>query len=134
VAALALGAQGVQLGSRFVATRECASHQNYKEAIVAAIDTGTVIIGGDRWPTRVLRNGLARRLKEAEQSASPQGLQAWEEEFGADRARAAMLDGDLESGIAYCGAAAGLISEILTVREVFRELIEGSEALLAELA
>jgi enoyl-[acyl-carrier protein] reductase II len=134
VAALALGAQGVQLGSRFVATRESISHQNYKEAIVAAIDTGTVIIGGDRWPTRVLRNGLARRLKEAEQSASFQSLQAWEEELGADRARAAMLDGDLEVGIAYCGAAAGLISEVLSVREVFRELIEGSEALLAELA
>ncbi len=77
VAALALGVQGVQLGSRFVATRECISHQAYKEAIVAPIDTGTVIIGGDRWPTRVLRNGLALRLKEAEQSASPQGLQAW---------------------------------------------------------
>jgi NAD(P)H-dependent flavin oxidoreductase YrpB (nitropropane dioxygenase family) len=134
VAALALGAQGVQLGSRFVATRECISHQHYKEAIVAAIDTGTVIIGGERWPTRVLRNGLALRLKEAEQSNSPQGLQAWEEELGADRARAAMLEGDLEQGIAYCGASAGLISEILSVREVFRELIEGSEALLAELA
>jgi enoyl-[acyl-carrier protein] reductase II len=133
VAALALGAQGVQLGSRFVATRECVSHQKYKEAILAAIDTGTVIIGGDRWPTRVLRNGLALRLKETEQSASPQDLTAWEGEFGADRARAAMLEGDLEKGIAYCGAAAGLISEILSVREVFRELIEGSEAVLERL-
>jgi enoyl-[acyl-carrier protein] reductase II len=133
VAALALGAQGVQLGSRFVATRECVSHQKYKEAILAAIDTGTVIIGGDRWPTRVLRNGLALRLKETEQSASLQDLTAWEGEFGADRARAAMLEGDLEKGIAYCGAAAGLISEILSVREVFRELIEGSEAVLERL-
>jgi NAD(P)H-dependent flavin oxidoreductase YrpB (nitropropane dioxygenase family) len=133
VAALALGAQGVQLGSRFVATRECVSHQKYKEAILAAIDTGTVIIGGDRWPTRVLRNGLALRLKETEQSASLQDLAAWEGEFGADRARAAMLEGDLEKGIAYCGAAAGLISEILSVREVFRELIEGSEAVLERL-
>jgi NAD(P)H-dependent flavin oxidoreductase YrpB (nitropropane dioxygenase family) len=134
VAALALGAQGVQLGSRFVATRECISHQKYKEAIIAAIDTGTVIIGGDRWPTRVLRNGLALRLKEGERSSSPQDLQAWEEELGATRARAAMLDGDLEEGIAYCGAGAGLISEILSVREVFRELIEGSDAVLEKLA
>jgi hypothetical protein len=44
-----------------------------------------------------------------------------------------MLEGDLEKGIAYCGAAAGLISEILSVREVFRELIEGSEAVLERL-
>jgi hypothetical protein len=45
-----------------------------------------------------------------------------------------MLDGDLEEGIAYCGAGAGLISEILSVREVFRELIEGSDAVLEKLA
>jgi len=134
VAALALGAAGVQMGSRFVATRECVSHQNYKEAIVAAIDSGTVIVGGDRWPTRILRNGMALRLKESSLVGPDDDLAAWEAELGMGQARAAMVDGDLEAGIAYTGAGAGLISEILSVEEVFKELLVGGQALARALA
>lgn len=134
IAALALGAQGVQLGSRFVATTECTSHQNYKEAILAAIDSGTVIVGGDRWPTRILRNGMALRLKESGLPGEGDDLEAWEAELGMAKARAAMVDGDLEAGIAYTGAGAGLISEILTVDEVFKELLEGGQSLAKALA
>ena len=126
-AALALGALGVQMGSRFVATRECIAHRRYKEAMVAAIDSGTVIVGGDRWPTRVLRTGMALRLKDEGLNDPDGGLPAWEAEFGAAKARAAMLDGDLESGIAYAGAGAGLISEVLTVDQVFEELLQGTQ-------
>lgn len=133
LAALALGADGVQMGSRFVATHECISHQSYKEAIVAAIDSGTVIVGGDRWPTRVLRNGLALRLKESGLQGSANDLSAWEQELGMANARAAMMDGDLEAGIGYTGAGAGLISEILSVDEVMKELVEGSQALAKHL-
>jgi enoyl-[acyl-carrier protein] reductase II len=134
VATAALGAQGVQMGSRFVATRECMSHQNYKEAIVAAIDSGTVIVGGDRWPTRVLRNGMALRLKENGLSGPENDFNAWEAELGMARARAAMVDGDLDAGIAYTGAGAGLISEITSVEEVFKELLDGSQALTRRLS
>ena len=134
VAALALGAQGIQMGSRFVVTRECISHQRYKEAILAAIDSGTMIVGGDRWPTRVLRTGMALRLADAEVPEDGGGQIAWEAEFGTDRAWAAMVDGDLEAGIAYTGAGSGLISEILDVREVFEELAQGSQALAKQLA
>ena len=134
VAALALGAAGVQMGSRFVATRECVSHQNYKEAIVAAIDSGTVIVGGDRWPTRILRNGMALRLKESSLVGPDDDLATWEAELGMGQARVAMMDGDLEAGIAYTGAGAGLISEILSVEEVFKELLEGGQTLARTLA
>ena len=134
VAAFALGAQGVQMGSRFVATHECISHQKYKEAIVAAIDSGTVIVGGDRWPTRVLRNGMALRLKEESLLGPENDLDAWEAELGMARARTAMIDGDLEAGIAYTGAAAGLISEVVSVADVFKELIEGTQALAKQLS
>ena len=134
VAAHALGAQGVHMGSRFFATWECISHQNYKEAIVAAIDSGTIIVGGDRWPTRVLRNGLALRMKEQGLSGPDNDLDAWEAELGMARARVAMIDGDLEEGIAYTGAGAGLISEIISVNEVFKELVEGSQALGKQLS
>jgi enoyl-[acyl-carrier protein] reductase II len=133
VAALALGAQGVQMGSRFVATQECISHQNYKDAIIAAIDSGTVIVGGDRWPTRVLRNGMALRLKESGLVGPGDDLDAWEAELGMAQARAAMVDGDLEAGIAYTGAGAGLISEVLSVDEIFRELLDGSHSLARSL-
>lgn len=134
VAALALGAQGVQLGTRFVTTHECISHRNYKEAIVAAIDTGTVVVGGRRYPTRILRNDMALRLKESTRFSENGGLKDWEAELGPMRARAAMLDGDLDAGIAYAGAGAGLISDILSVEEVFKDLVEGSQALLKSLA
>lgn len=134
LAAFALGAQGVQMGSRFVATHECISHQKYKEAIVAAIDSGTVIVGGDRWPTRVLRNGMALRLKEESLLGPDNDLDAWEAELGMARARTAMIDGDLEAGIAYTGAGAGLISEIVSVADVFKELIEGTQSLAKQLS
>ncbi len=126
VAATALGAQGVQMGSRFAATKECISHRNYKEAVIAAIDSGTVVVGGQRWPTRVLKQGVALRLQEWEPNGSEDEMAAWEEELGIDRTRTAMVDGDLDSGVAYTGAGAGLISDVLTVPEVFNELVEGT--------
>tara|TARA_B100000745_G_scaffold115213_1_gene74338 strand:- start:68 stop:946 length:879 start_codon:yes stop_codon:yes gene_type:complete len=134
VAARALGAQGVQMGSRFVATQECISHQNFKEALVAAIDSGTIIVGGDRWPTRILRNGMALRMKENGLSGPENDLDAWEAELGMAVARSAMLEGNLEEGIAYTGAGTGLISEIVTVAEVFKELVDGGQALAKQLA
>ncbi len=134
LAAAALGAQGVQMGSRFVATRECISHQRYKEAIVAAIDSGTVILGGDRWPTRVLRSGMALRMKDETIPGPDAGLPDWEADFGAAKVRGAMLDGDLESSLAYTGAGAGLISDILTVSQIFEELERGTQTLARQLA
>ena len=133
VAARALGAQGVQMGTRFAATQECISHQNFKEAIVAAIDSGTVIVGGDRWPTRILRNGMALRMKEEGLSGPDNDFEAWEHELGMAVARAAMLDGNLEDGIAYTGAGTGLISEIVNVAAVFKELVDGGQALAKQL-
>ena len=56
-----------------------------------------------------------------------------EAELGMAQARAAMFDGDLEAGIAYTGAGAGLISEVLSVEEVFREILEGSQSLARSL-
>ena len=130
---MALGAEGVQMGSRFVATHECISHQSYKEAIVAAIDSGTVIVGGARWPTRVLRNGMALRLLETGLQGKDNDLGDWEQELGMAKARAAMMDGDLEEGIGYTGAGAGLISEILSVQEVVKEIVDGTQALAKRL-
>ena len=133
VAATALGATGVQMGSRFVATKECISHQIYKTAMVAAIDSGTIVVGGDSFPTRILKQGLALQMRESGLDSGDDSA-AWEQELGIDRTRAAFIDGDFDTGIAYTGAGAGLISEILTVQEVFKDLVDGSHSLARKLA
>ena len=132
VAATALGAMGVQMGSRFVATKECISHQIYKTAMIAAIDSGTIVVGGDKWPTRILKQGIAMQMRESSLESGDDSA-AWEQELGIERTRAAFLDGDFDSGIAYTGAGAGLISEILTVQEVFKDLVDGSHSLARKL-
>ena len=132
VAATALGAMGVQMGSRFVATKECISHQIYKTAMIAAIDSGTIVVGGDKWPTRILKQGIAMQMRESSLDSGDDST-AWEQELGIERTRAAFLDGDFDSGIAYTGAGAGLISEILTVQEVFKDLVDGSHSLARKL-
>ena len=116
----------------------CISGERYKEAIVGAIDSGTVILGGDRWPTRVLRNCVALRLKDEGLHEGLQGAKidssAWEAKFGAAKARAAMMGGDLESGIVYTGVGSGLISEILTVHRALEELEQWTQTLAMTLA
>ena len=131
-AALALGAQGVQLGTRFVATHECIAHPKYKEAMLGAIDTGTVIAGRYHRPTRVLRSDTALRLKESAPPAGSDMLSYWESELGPAQVRAALLEGD-PAGIAYCGAGVGLLSEILSAEEVIRGLVKGVEDIIASL-
>ena len=131
-AALALGAHGVQLGTRFVATHECIAHPKYKEAIVGAIDTGTLIAGRYHRPTRVLRSEAALSLKDSSPPAGSDMSSHWEAELGPSQVRAALLDGD-PAGIAYCGAGVGLVSEILSVDEVMRGLVEGVPGIIAGL-
>ena len=132
VAALALGAQGVQTGTRFVATHECIAHPRYKEALLGAIDTGTVIAGRYHRPTRVLRSNMALRLKDSAPAPEVDTVSHWESELGPAQVRMALLEGDL-SGVAYCGAGVGLVSEIFGAEEVVRGLVEGAETIIASL-
>ena len=131
-AARVLGAQGVQLGTRFVATHECIAHPKYKEALLGAIDTGTVIAGRYHRPTRVLRSDATLRLKDSTPPAETDMSSYWESELGPAQVRAALLEGDL-TGIAYCGVGVGLVSEILSVDEVMRGLVEGVAETIASL-
>ncbi len=131
IAALALGAEGVQMGTRFVATHECIAHQNFKEAIISAIDTGTVISGRKLGPTRGLKNEVTAKILEMEsQGASAEELESF---IGAGRARKGQLEGDLVNGEAYCGAVAGMITEIVSAGEVVQSIIDNSEAVLTKL-
>ena len=133
VAARALGAQGVQMGTRFVATHECIAHPKYKEALLGAIDTGTVIAGRYHLPTRLLRNETALQMKASVPPDQADASTSWESELGSTQIRAALLEGDLNSGIAYCGAGVGLVSDILGAEEVIRVILEEAQALVAHL-
>lgn len=131
VAALALGADGVQMGTSFVATTECIAHPAFKKAIVDAADTGTVITGRTLGPSRILKGEFASKVLEMEaKGATAEELLAF---IGIARSRTGELDGDLAEGEAYCGAVAGMVTGIVSAGEVVRRLVEGYDAVVARL-
>jgi enoyl-[acyl-carrier protein] reductase II len=132
VAALALGADGVQMGTRFVATTECIAHHNFKEAIVKASDTDTVITGRKIGPTRILKNPIAEKLLEMEAAgASAEEMIAF---IGPEsRSRLGQVEGDLVNGQGHCGAIAGMIKEIQSVSDVMRSIIQNYDTVVRSL-
>lgn len=131
VAALALGADGVQMGTRFVATQECAAHQNFKEAIIKASDTDTTITGRKIGPTRILKNEVAAKILEMEASgASAEELLAF---IGSSRSRRGQFEGDMVNGEAYCGSIAGMVKEIKSVSDVIRSITDNYDTVLDNL-
>ena len=123
-AAFALGAEGVQLGTRFVAVKECIAAQAYKEAIVAAGDTDTAITNRTLIPTRSLKTTAFSQalLALAEGGATAEEISDF---MGHAPSRRAGLEGDLDDGEAYCSASGGLINDIPDAAEVIRRLVEG---------
>lgn len=131
VAALALGADGIQMGTLFIATNECAAHQNFKEAILKASDIDTAITGRKLGPTRVLKNEVATKILEMEAAgASVEELLAF---IGSSRSRTGQFEGDMVNGEAYCGSIAGMIKEVKSVGDVIRSIIGNYETVLDSL-
>jgi len=131
VAALSLGAEGVQLGTRFVAVEENIASQEYKKAIVASKDTDTVITCRKLLPTRSLKSEFSRSLLELEESgASADDVREY---LGYSRARRGQLEGDLANGEVYCGASAGLIKDIIPAALVVRKLVEGYQEVIKKI-
>ncbi len=131
VAALALGAQGVQMGTRFAATFEARAHAKFKEAILSVDDTGTIISARTLGPTRAVKNRLTEKIAQAERACvSKEELY---DLIGEGRSRMAAVDGDVEEGTVYCGQIGGLITELMHAGDVVRDTIEGAQRLVAEL-
>jgi enoyl-[acyl-carrier protein] reductase II len=132
VAALALGAKGVQMGTRFIATYESAPHPNVKDAVLNVTDNGTCITGRTlAGPTRAVRNRLSERILEAEkQGASPEDLL---EMIGEGRSIKACVEGDCEEGTVYCGQIGGYVREMKSAAEVIEETIAEAKAIVASL-
>ncbi len=132
-AALALGAVGVWIGTRFIATHEAHGHDNYKKKIVAIDEEGTVVHrGATGKPCRAIRNDFTREWEKRTAEILPFPLQA--QRVGFPAAIRAREEGDVENGHAACGQSAGLISEIVPAREVIERLVAEADATLSRLA
>ncbi len=128
VAAFALGARGVQMGTRFVASKECTIAQTYKEAIVKAKDRDTVVTGrATGHPVRILKNKLAREFLKLESSgASVEEL----EKFGEGRLRLAAREGDVVNGSVMAGQISGLIRDIKPVKDIIEDIVKEANEVL----
>jgi enoyl-[acyl-carrier protein] reductase II len=125
LAAMALGADGVQVGSRFAASIESSAHINFKKAIVEATDGSTKLIMKKLVPVRLLKNSFFRKVKEAEdRCASREELT---EILGRGRAKKGMFDGDLEEGELEIGQVAGYIDNIKPAAEIVKEMMDEFE-------
>jgi enoyl-[acyl-carrier protein] reductase II len=125
-AALCLGASGIQMGTRFLATKECHIHQNWKNSVIKASDRDTVVTGRPTGhPVRVLKNKLAKMFLELEEKCAP--IEEYEK-LGTGKLKAASVDGDAEMGSLMSGQIAGLIKEEKTVKEVIDEIVLQTEA------
>ncbi|MGD8820609.1 MAG: nitronate monooxygenase [Anaerolineae bacterium] len=131
-AALALGADGIQMGTRFICTTECQAHDNYKQRIVRAHDRATITTGGTfGHPVRSIRGPFVRRLEELER----QGISEAEfMDFGAGTLRAAIVDGDTERGSVMAGQSAGLIDDIVPARILIERTVAEAESVLRRCA
>lgn len=127
-AAIMLGAQGVQIGTRFLAARECEISQAYKDLVLSARDTGTVVTGRcTGHPCRGIRSRLTRELLEQEKD----GIDPAEfEKLAAGSLRMAVQDGDLERGSFFAGQIAGMVTREQPAAEIIKEIATSAKQLL----
>jgi nitronate monooxygenase len=132
LAALALGAEGVVMGTRFVATHECPVHPRIKEWFIKARETDTMVIQRSiRNAARVIKNKAAEKtLLMEERGASLEELLTV---ISGQMGLKALQDGDLEGALIACGQCVGLIHEIKSVKEAIEEIIQGAQSILKKL-
>lgn len=127
-AAFALGASGVQLGTRFICSTECTAHENFKQAVVRAKDRDTVVTGYSiGHPVRCLRNKLTAAIEKLDhEHASAEEF----ERIGTGKLRSGVIDGDLEWGSLMAGQSAGMVNDIRPAAEIIRTLFSEADAVL----
>ena len=113
-AALALGAEGVQVGTRFIATRECIAHTVYKDIIVQSAETGTELLDVGRMRVRALNTPLVQKITAGEDVGNAVFGEAMEESW---------LRGDVDAGVLPAGQISGLVSGVATVKDIVEEMV-----------
>jgi len=130
LAALSLGAVGVQMGTRFVCAKECTVHPSYKEAIIKAKDRDTVLTGYHGHYVRVIRNKLTREFEKlAANNASEEEF----EKLGTGGLRAAAVEGDVVMGSVMAGQIAAMVKKEQPAQEIIEELARETEKVLISL-
>jgi enoyl-[acyl-carrier protein] reductase II len=120
-AAFALGAEGVQIGSRFVTTQESSAHINFKNAIVEAKEGDTQLSLKQLTPVRLLKNSFSEKVNELEKKGA--SVEELSNLLGRGRAKKGMFEGDLVEGELEIGQVSGAIDKIQTVKEVVDEIV-----------
>lgn len=130
-AAFALGAIGVQMGTRFICVEECIAHKKYKEYVVNAKDRDAVATGRSTGhPVRVLKNKLTRQYDKLEkQGASVDEL----ERLGAGKLRSAVIEGNTKNGSVMAGQIAGLVSTIQPAQKIIEEIMKDAKEVIKQL-
>ena len=130
-AAFSLGASAIQMGTRFVLSKECIAHENYKNFVLKAKDRSTVVTGRTLGhPVRVLANKLTRTFHEMEAAgASPEEL----EQLGAGKLHLATHKGDVENGSVMIGQISGMLDDIKPVKDIIDDIVNGLPQAVANL-
>ena len=128
-ASFMLGAEGVQIGTRFLASEECQIHETFKELIIKAKDTDSVVTGRyTGHPCRNIKTKFSKKLASGEKDGSltPDEF----EELTLGSLRKAVQDGNLDKGSFLCGAIAGMINDVKPCNAIVKEIMEQAEKLL----
>ena len=130
-AAFALGAQAVQMGTRFVLSEECIAHENYKNAVLKAKDRATVMTGlTTGHPVRIIDNSLAHKYKNLEFSGgSKEELEA----LGAGTLRKAAIEGDVKEGSVMIGQISGMLTDIKPCVTIIKDIMTETETVIKNL-
>ena len=129
-AALMLGAEGIQMGTRFLVANECNIHPNYKAKVLKAGDTSTMVSGRRLGhPVRSLKTPFSRKFAELEkdETVTDEQLSA----YGTGALRNAVTEGDDVNGVFMCGQSAGLVKKEQTCREILEEITAQAEEILS---
>ncbi len=131
LAAMALGAEAVQIGSRFVATHESSAHQKFKQAVVDAKDGSTQLSLKKLTPVRLIKNKFWEQISAAEMSGASSEVLA--QMLGRARAKKGMFEGDLEEGELEIGQISGYINEIKPAAKIVEEIVREYNEVLSGL-
>lgn len=128
IAALALGAEGIQVGTRFICSDECMAHENYKNAVLKAKDRDAVVTGRTTGaPVRALKNALTKEYNRLEsEGASREEI----EELGVGGLRRAFVDGDTRMGSLMAGQSAAMVTEIEPCADIIKSYFEETDKIL----
>ncbi len=130
-AALALGAVGVQMGTRFICTTECIAHPNFKRKVLEAQDRSTTVTGYSLGhAVRALRNPMTRQFAQMELDGIGMADLI---EFGTGKMRLGLIEGDVENGSLMCGQVAGLVNDIVPCRVLIERIVAEAEAVMGRL-